>query len=296
MIECVPNFSEGRRPEVLAALSAAASGAGARVLGIDADPDHHRSVLTFCGDAATVAEAAVAAVAEAVRRIDLRSHRGLHPRIGAADVVPFVPLAGHTLAEAAEVARRVGRRIADELGIPVYLYEAAAVRPERRNLADVRRGQFEGLGAAIATDPSRLPDFGPPRLHPTAGATAVGARPILIAYNIDLDGPDVAAARRIARAIRQRDGGLPGIKALGLLLPTRGRAQVSINVCDYRATSLKAVFDRVAELAEAVGVRVRSSQIVGLAPQEALPEAWVGALKLEGFDAARQILERAFTL
>lgn len=290
MIECVPNFSEGRRPEVLAALSAAASGAGARVLGIDADVDHHRAVLTFCGDPKTVAEAAVAAVAEAARRIDLRSHRGLHPRIGAADVVPFVPLAGSTLPEAVEVARRVGRRIAEELSIPVYLYEAAAARPDRRNLADVRRGQFEGLAEAMATDPSRLPDFGPPRPHPTAGAVAVGARPILIAYNIELEGSDVEAARRIARAIRQRDGGLPGIKALGLLLPSRGCAQVSINVCDYRATSLKAVFDRVVELA---GGRVRRSQIVGLVPQEALPETWIGALKLDGFDPARQILERA---
>jgi glutamate formiminotransferase len=291
MIECVPNFSEGRRPEVIGALAAAARAAGARVLGTHADAAHHRSVVTFCGEPEVLERAAFDVVRLAAQKIDLTGHRGRHPRIGAADVVPFVPLAGHAMGDAVQLARRVGRRIGEELEIPVFLYGHAATHPRRRNLPDVRRGQFEGLRASIGADPSRRPDFGPARVHPTAGAVAVGARPILIAFNIDLETDDAAPARRIARSVRERDGGLAGIRALGFFHDERGCAQVSLNVCDYGATSLRQVFEAVVALAAREGIRVRSSEIVGLAPAAALPPEWIGPLKLRGFDPLEQILE-----
>lgn len=208
--------------------------------------------------------------------------------MGAVDVVPFVPLEGHTMDDAVALARRVGERVGRELEIPVFLYEAAATRPERRNLAEIRKPQFEGL-REIA---DLAPDFGPPRVHPTAGAVAVGARMPLIAYNIDLETTDAGVARKIARAIRERDGGLPGIKALGLFIQDRSCAQVSMNVCDFTRTGLKTVFDRVSELAAERGVRVRSSEIVGLTPRAALPNEWVAPLRLSGF-RPDQVIENA---
>ncbi|MBI4576989.1 MAG: glutamate formimidoyltransferase, partial [Planctomycetes bacterium] len=235
MLECVPNFSEGRRPEVVARIeAAAAAAAGVRVLDRHVDPDHHRAVLTLAGEPAALVDGAVRAVAAAVEAIDLGSHQGAHPRIGAADVVPFVPLAGSTLADAVEAARAAGRRIGEELGVPVFLYGEAAARPDRRALPDIRRGGLEALRGRPALEP----EFGPGRLHPTAGACCVGARGPLVAFNLELSTDDEELARRIARRVRESDGGLPGVRALGLRLASRGVAQVSLNLVDPGVTGL----------------------------------------------------------
>ena len=283
ILEAVPNFSEGRRREACEALADAARTAGARVLGLSLDANHNRSVLTLAGGPDALAEATFAAAKKAVELIDLTAHQGEHPRMGAMDVLPFIPLRQATMPDAVLLAQRVGRRIGEELGVPVFLYESAATRPDRKNLADIRKPQFEGLRDLIGTDPDRVPDFGPSRIHPTAGCVAVGARMPLIAYNVDLESQDVGLAKRIAKKIRERDGGLPGIKALGLFLEDRRCAQVSINVCDYTKTGLLAVFQAVGALAAEAGVAVRSSEIVGLVPQLALPPRAEEVLKLAGF-------------
>ncbi len=290
IIECVPNFSEGRRREVCEAIAAEARRPDVKVLDLEMDPDHNRSVLTFIGGPAGVAEAAFAAARKAVELIDLTKHQGQHPRMGALDVLPFVPIAGAAMEDAVSLARGAGSRLGLELGLPVYLYEAAATRPDRKNLADLRKPQFEGLREQIGRDPDRVPDFGPNRIHATAGCTAVGARMPLIAYNIDLETEDAGIARKIARKIRERDGGLPGIKALGLHIADRKCAQVSINVCDHLRTGLAAVFAAVEAEAAALGAKVRSSEVVGLLPQAALPADAARVLKLAGF-SPRQILE-----
>ena len=269
LIECVPNFSDGRRPAVVDQIAAAITNtAGVALLDLHQDADHNRAVATFVGPPLAVLDAAFAAVATAQRLISLDEHRGTHPRIGAADVVPFVPLGNATLAQCVALARQLGARVGGELGMPVYLYEAAATRPDRHNLADVRRGGYEGLRASLGTDPSRTPDFGPAQLTP-AGATAIGAREVLIAYNVYLDTDDVAIARHIARAVRERDGGLPHVKALGMVV--RGRAQVSINLTDYRVTSLGTVWDTVAAHAATAHVVPVDHEIVGLLPAAAVP-------------------------
>jgi glutamate formiminotransferase len=265
--------------------------AGVKFLDQQSDADHNRSVLTFVGDRAGVAEAAFRAAKKAVETIDLRTHEGEHPRMGAIDVLPFVPIRDVTVAECVELSRDVGRRIGEELKVPVYLYEASATRPERRNLAEIRKPQFEALRDLIGKDPDRTPDFGPNAIHPSAGCTAVGARPPLIAYNVDLDTEVEKVAKAIAKRIRERDGGLPGIKALGLYIADRRCAQVSINVCDYTRTSLKAVFDAVAAEAKALGAAPKSSEVVGLCPQAALPDEWRAPLKLSGFKD-EQIIEK----
>ena len=284
ILECVPNFSDGRRREVADEVAAAVKAVpGARYLGLESDPDHNRSVLTFVGGAEAVAEAAFATARVAVERIDLTKHEGRHPRMGAVDVIPFIPIREVTMEDAVKVARAVGARIGTELKVPVYLYESAATRPDRRNLADIRKPQCEGLRDLIGKDPERVPDFGPAAIHPTAGCVAVGARRPLIAYNVDLESADEKLAKRIAKKIRERDGGLPGIKALGLFIAERGCAQVSINVCDFTRTSLETVYAAVERDAEAAGVKVRSSEIIGLTPQAALPEGAVARLKLHGF-------------
>jgi glutamate formiminotransferase / 5-formyltetrahydrofolate cyclo-ligase len=283
ILESVPNFSEGRRREVCDAIAAAAAGQGARVLGLSLDANHNRSVLTLAGGPDALAQATFAAAKKAVELIDLTTHQGEHPRMGATDVLPFIPLRQATMQDAVDLARRVGRRIGEELGVPVFLYESAATRPERKNLAEVRKPQFEGLRDLIGTDPARAPDFGPSRIHPTAGCTAVGARMPLIAYNVDLESQDVGLAKRIAKLIRERDGGLPGIKALGLFLEDRRCAQVSVNVCDYTRTGLLDVFRAVEAAAALAGVAVRSSEIVGLVPLLALPPDAEAVLKLAGF-------------
>ncbi len=270
-VECVPNFSEGRRPEVVAAIELAAREVpGVRVLGMERDADHNRCVLTFAGEPAAVVEAAVACARKAAELIDLRNHQGEHPRMGATDVIPFVPIEGVDMAACVELARRCARRIGDELGIPAFLYGEAATRDERRNLAQVREGEFEGLRELIGKDPAKTPDFGPHQIHASAGATAVGARFFLIAYNVNLESRDLKLAKRIAKAIREKDGGMKGVRALGLELRDSGCVQVSMNLVDYRQTSPAHAFARIAELAAAEGVQIRESEIIGLLPQEAL--------------------------
>lgn len=291
IVECVPNFSEGRRPEVVAAIAEAiGSVPGVRLLDQEMDASHNRCVITFIGDRSAVAEAALAGARKAVETIDMNRHQGEHPRIGALDVLPFVPVSGITMEGCVELARSVGRRIADELGIPVYLYEAAATRPDRKDLPNLRRGEYEGLKQEIETDPERKPDFGPARMHPTAGATVVGARPILIAWNVNLATKDVHVAKRIAKAIRESDGGLPAVRAKGFDLADRGLVQVSMNMIDYRRTSLVRVFDEIHRLADAEGVAIAESEIVGLVPLEPLLEAASAYLKLGAFKQS-QILE-----
>lgn len=290
IIECVPNFSEGRRPLVVDALAAAARAGGATVLDRTMDADHNRSVLTFIGPPRIVEDAACVLAKLAIELIDLTRHSGNHPRMGAIDVLPFVPLQGASMADAVALARTAGARIGADLGLPVYLYEAAATRPDRRNLADIRKPQFEGLRDLIGKDPERVPDFGPLRIHPTAGCVAVGARPPLIAFNVDLDTEDVSVAKKIAHKIRERDGGLPGIKALGLPLAARKCAQVSMNLCDYTKTGLAAAFAAVEREAAALGVGVRAGELIGMVPRAAFPEDGARTLRLIEFGPDR-ILE-----
>lgn len=291
LVQCVPNFSEGRRPEVVEQIVAAIRAVeGVSLLDYSMDASHNRSVVTFIGPPARVGEAALAAAARAAELINMEEHSGAHPRIGATDVIPFIPVSGVEMAECVELARTVGREMGEKLGIPVYLYEAAATRPERKNLAQVRQGQYEGLKTEIAR-PERAPDFGPPRLHPTAGATAVGARPPLIAYNINLGTGDLRIAQAIARSIRGSSGGYPSIKALGVMLEDRGLAQVSINVCNFREVSLPRIFETVRLEAARYGVNVVGSEIVGLVPLEALLDTAAFYLRLEGF-APQQVLEK----
>jgi glutamate formiminotransferase len=287
LVECVPNFSEGRNGRTVAAiLDSIRAVPGARLLDWSSDPDHNRSVVTLAGSAPAVEEAAFAAVACAANRIDLRRHRGVHPRIGAADVVPFVPLQDASMQECVAVAQRLARRIGGELGIPVYLYGEAASRPERRNLSDIRKGEYEGLAAAIAAGPARQPDFGPARLGP-AGATAVGARGPLIAFNVFLNTPDVAVARAVAGCIRESSGGLPAVKALGFIVG--GRAQVSMNLNDYTRTPLRRAYDAVRVEAERLGARIERSELIGLIPRAATV-GWTAAdIRLEGFSESRTL-------
>ncbi|WP_029214860.1 glutamate formimidoyltransferase [Kallotenue papyrolyticum] len=289
LIECVPNFSEGRRQEVIDQIVAAITAVpGVLLLGVDADADHHRSVVTFAGPPEAVLEGALRGIAAAQRLINLDEHRGQHPRIGAADVVPFVPLRDATLEQCVALAHRLGQRVGAELGLPVYLYEAAATRPERVNLADVRRGEYEGLKQSLGRDPARDPDYGPARLTP-AGAVAIGARQPLVAYNVYLNTGDVAIARKIARAIRHSSGGLRYVKAIGLLV--NGRAQVSINMTDVRSTPLQRVFELIKAEAARYGCTPTESEIVGFVPEDALLEVAEHYLQLNRFDRSR-ILER----
>jgi glutamate formiminotransferase/formiminotetrahydrofolate cyclodeaminase len=288
IVECVPNFSEGRREPVIQALVGAVRAVpGALLLDRHSDPDHNRTVLTFAGEPQAVFQAAFAAIRTAAELIDLNHHQGEHPRIGATDVVPFVPIAGVSMDECVELARRLGQKVAQELDIPVYLYEAAATRPERVNLENVRRGEYEGLKEAIARDPERQPDFGPTRLGP-AGATVIGARQPLIAYNVYLSTDDVQVAKRIARAVRHSSGGLRYVKALGMLV--EGRAQVSMNLTDYRRTPVARVVEFIRREAARYGVSIHHSELVGLIPQDALLDAAQWYLQLDEFDKD-QVLE-----
>jgi len=291
LVECVPNFSEGRDvAKVDAIVSAITAVDGVVLLDREMDADHHRSVITFVAPKDVVGEAAFRGVAKAVELIDLNVHQGEHPRIGAADVVPFIPLEGATLDECAAIARQVGERLWKQLGVPVYLYEAAAARPERKNLETIRKGQYEGLRAEVGSNPERWPDFGDARLHPTAGATVVGARKFLIAYNVNLDTPDVAIAKQIAKNIRASSGGLPCVKAMGVELKARGMAQVSMNLTDFETTSVTTAFEAVRQEATALGVSVVGSEIIGLIPKRALEDVAATYLKVEGF-SPQMILE-----
>jgi glutamate formiminotransferase/glutamate formiminotransferase/formiminotetrahydrofolate cyclodeaminase len=253
------------------------------VLDCTSDPDHHRSVITFAGDAESVLESAVRAAARAAELIDLNQHRGVHPRLGALDVLPFVPLGDATLAECAALAHRAGQRIWQELQIPVYFYQAAALRADRTLLEKVRQGEFEGLRDSVLIDETSSPDLGGPALHPTAGAVIVGARPVLIAYNINLATTDLAIAKSIARAIRTSSGGLPCVKALGLALASRQQVQVSMNLTDFNVTPPHVVFAEVSRLATAAGVAVAASEIIGLIPRKAVELAFSDSLKLPAF-------------
>ncbi|HZH30924.1 MAG TPA: glutamate formimidoyltransferase [Pyrinomonadaceae bacterium] len=284
IIECVPNFSEGRRPEVIARLvEAVESVEGAAVLDTHVDADHNRSVITFVGGMESIVEAAVRVAARSAELIDLREHRGVHPRVGALDVLPFVPVRGVTLEDCIHLAHAAGARIAREVGVPVYFYESAARRPDRVNLEDVRRGGFELLREEIATNPERAPDEGEARIHETAGACVVGARSLLIAYNINLDTTDLAIARRVARAVRGRDGGLRFLKALGFELRERNLTQVSMNLVRFEKTELHHAFEAVRREAARYGVRIVGSEIVGLIPQAALDRSADYFLQIENF-------------
>ena len=284
LVECVPNFSEGRKPDVVARLSEAIQSVEtACVLDTHIDPDHNRSVITFVAAPDFIVEAAVRGVALAAELIDMRIHRGVHPRLGATDVLPFVPIRGVTMEDCARLAHQAGERIANELSIPVFFYERAAIRPERVNLEDVRRGALELLREQIAVDPNRAPDLGPLLVHETAGAIAVGARPFLIAFNINLGTTDVLIARTIARAVRARHGGLPFVKALGFELSTRGLVQVSMNIVNYEITGITQAYEAVRREAERAGVEIVSTEIVGLIPEKALDRDVEYFQKLENF-------------
>jgi len=291
LVECVPNFSEGKRKEIIDQIVAEITNVkGAQIFDVQMDADHNRAVVTFAGEPAPVEEAAFRAVKKAAELIDMEKHQGEHPRIGSTDVVPFVPLRGVTMEECVQMAKRLGERIATELSIPVYLYEKAATKPERKDLAYIRRGEYEGLGETIESDPDREPDYGPRRLG-KAGATAVGARAPLIAYNVYLDTDDVEIAQKIARAIRHSSGGLRYVKALGLYIAQRGVAQVSMNMTNYHQTPLYGVFEMIRREAARYGVTVVGSEIVGLVPEGALLESAEYYLQLEGF-SEKQLLER----
>ena len=291
LIECVPNFSEGRRPEVVKAIrDAIASVKGVSILDSSSDESHNRSVITFVAPIDTIVDAAFAGMREAAERIDLRGHQGEHPRIGATDVVPFVPLEDSTMDDCVYLARQLGQRVGAELGIPVFLYERAASRPTRVNLADVRRGQFEGLRDELGTNPEREPDFGPNRIHESAGATAIGARPFLVAYNVYLGtASNLALAKSIAKQVRESSGGFKAVKGLGLEVD--GQAQVSMNLVDTDQTALHTVFDFISEKARAEGVEVTWSEIIGLVPEKVLFEASKNYLRLAQF-TPDQVLER----
>jgi glutamate formiminotransferase/formiminotetrahydrofolate cyclodeaminase len=289
LVECIANYSEARRPEVVEAIvQAIAATPQVRFLDRHSDTDHNRTVLTFIGPPEGVEAAAFNSIAKAAELIDLDQHTGEHPRIGAADVVPFVPIAGVTMQDCVEMARRVGRRVGDELGIPVYLYEEAATRPERQNLENIRRGQYEALKAELGVNPARDPDFGPRRVGP-AGATVIGARHPLIAFNVYLTTDDVNIAKKIAKAARFSTGGFRYVKGLGMLV--EGRAQVSMNLTNYRGTPIAQVVEFIRREAARYGVGIHHTELVGLAPQEALIDAAVWYLQLDQFEP-EQILEK----
>jgi glutamate formiminotransferase/glutamate formiminotransferase/formiminotetrahydrofolate cyclodeaminase len=291
LITCIPNFSEGRSRTVVAAfVNAVESVPGVYVLDHTMDQDHHRSVLTFVGEPDAVQEAAFRAIRTATDLIDLRRHEGVHPRVGATDVVPFVPIRGATMDDCVQSARQLGLRVGQELRIPVFLYERAATRPEHRPLEVIRQGGLEGLAFRMGSDPHWLPDFGPPHPHATAGAIVIGARPPLIAFNVNLRSRNVAVARAIAKAIRQSNGGAPHLKAIGVELASRGMVQVAMNLTDYRVTPLHAAFEAVQTQASLRGVPIAGSEVIGLVPEDALAGVATDALRLEKFDTA-QILE-----
>ncbi len=290
VIECVPNFSEGSDANKVRAIVDAMRVEGVSLLDWSLDGDHNRSVVTIAGPPAAVVEAAVRAAGRAAELIDLTAQRGVHPRIGATDVIPFVPVSGITLAQCAILARQAGLEIWSRYNIPIYFYEAAASRPDRALLEQVRQGQFEGLRELVLRDAARRPDLGGPELHPTAGASAVGARKFLIAYNLYLDRPDVTAARAIAKALRASNGGLQGVKAMGVLV--RGRAQVSLNITDFHLTPVRVAFAAVNRLAAQHATKVVDGELIGLLPEQAFERdsEWVRLIK--EFKPEERILER----
>jgi glutamate formiminotransferase len=288
IVECVPNFSEGRRQEVIDAIVAAiAAVPGAQVLDVQSDADHNRTVVTLVGEPEAALEGAFQGARQAAELIDLAVHQGAHPRMGATDVIPFIPVRGVSMDDCVALARRLGQRLGDELAIPVYLYAKAASRPERESLPAVRKGEYEGLRELIGSDPSRAPDFGPSRLGP-AGATAVGARPFLIAFNVYLNTGDVEIAKKIAKTLRFSSGGLRFVQAMGVLV--EGQAQVSMNLTDFRQTAMPTALEMVRREAARYGALVTRSELVGMLPQQALLDAACWYLQLDGFHS-EQVLE-----
>lgn len=290
LIECVPNFSEGTDRSKVSAIVRAMRVEGVSLLDWSMDPDHNRSVVTIAGPPGAVAEAAIRGVGRAVELIDLTAQRGVHPRIGAADVIPFIPVLDVSLEQCALCARQAGKEIWEHYGVPVYFYAAAAARPDRAELEDVRRGQFEGLRDLVLRDAARRPDIGGPGLHPTAGASAVGARKFLVAYNLYLGRPDVTAARAIAKAVRGSAGGVPGVKAIGVLV--NQRAQVSMNITDLSAARVGEVYAAVNRLAAQYGTKVADGELIGLLPEHTFEPESEWARLLVGFQPEEKIFER----
>lgn len=290
LVECVPNFSEGRRPEVIAAITEEVKMvAGVKLLNVNSDASHNRTVVTFIGEPKAAKQAAFNACAKAAELIDMEQHQGEHPRVGATDVIPFIPVSEITMEECVELANELGQEIAEKLNIPVYLYEAAAKTPARVKLPDVRKGEYEGLKTAITTA-ERRPDYGPARMHPSAGATVVGARQFLIAYNINLSTSDVNIAKKIANSIREVKGGYKYCRAMGVMIEDRNMAQVTINMVDYTGTPLHRVFETVKSEAARYGVSIVGSEVVGMLPLQALIDTADFYLRLEGFER-KQVLE-----
>ena len=290
IIECVPNFSEGRDLSKIKKIASSAKKVrGVKVLDIEWDKSHNRALMTLVGAPDLVLQAAFEMIKTATKLIDMRKHKGEHPRIGATDVVPFVPVSGVSLKECVLLSNKLAEKVASELNIPVYLYEAAAKRKDRINLADVRKGEYEGLKDEIESNPERKPDYGPSKMHPTAGATVIGARKYLVAYNVNLDTNNVEIAKKIASKIREKDGGLPGVKALGFKVG--GYAQISINLVDFEKTNFDEAFRAIEKEAEKLKVEIRSSEIYGMIPLEALVTSVKKTFKAEGFKSD-QVLEK----
>ena len=290
LIECVPNFSEGRDSQKIKAIVNVGRISGVKILDIESDPDHNRMLTTIVGEPEKVFASVWEMIKIATKLIDMEKHKGEHPRIGATDVVPFIPVANVTMEEWVALAKRLGKRVGEELQIPVYLYEAAATRSDRVNLADVRKGEYEGLKKEIEENPERKPDFGPAKMHPTAGAMVVGARKFLIAFNVNLDTKDVTFAKDIAKLVREKDGGFPAVKALGFEIKEKNYVQVSMNLCDFEKTNMDTVFRKIKEEAEKRGVKILGSEIYGMAPKAALAGINLDKLQLIDFKN-EQILE-----
>ena len=291
LMECIPNISEGRRMDLVEEFADIVRAVpGVTLIDYSSDASHNRSVFTFLGDPEQVKEAAFRFAKHAVEKIDLRVHEGEHPRMGAVDVIPFVPIRDMDMQECVELSKQLGKRLADELDLPVFLYEESASAPHRKNLAAIRKGQFEGMAEKVLEDQWH-PDFGGNRIHPSAGVVAVGARQPLIAFNINLDTSDVSIAKKIAKIIREKDGGFRAVKALGVMLEERNIAQVSINMCDYKQTPLYRVLEFVRFEAARYGVHVVGTEIIGLAPMMAFVDAADYYLQIEKFDAPKQVLE-----
>ncbi len=295
LVECVLNFSEGRDKERIQAIAGVLSSfTEVHLLDCSSDADHHRSVLTFLGVPEAVLNGALSVFQEAIHDIDMNYHKGVHPRIGAVDVVPFVPLRGVSMRDCVQLARRFGKVVSDSHSIPTFLYGEAAVKRERKDLANIRRGQFEGLRKSLSGDPEKGPDFGPARPHPTAGACAVGARDLLIAFNIYLNTTELRVAQEVARAVRESSGGLPHVRALGLFLESRGQVQVSMNLTNFKTTSLYSVYEEVGREALKRGALIAGSEIVGLVPKEALEAGDYRTLMIEDYSSGLTLEERYY--
>ncbi len=295
IVECVPNFSEGRNvAKIDAIVNEITTTSDVYLLDRSSDEDHTRSVITFAGSPEGVLEAAFKAMQKAAELIDLTKHTGEHPRMGATDVCPFVPITGVSMDDCVELANRLGAMVGERLGIPVFLYENAAAREDRRNLAKVRKGQFEKLSELIGTDENKVPDYGPNKIHPTAGATAIGAREFLIAYNVNVDTNDIDFVKVVAKAVRESGGGLPAVKALGMDLMELGITQVSMNLVNYKVTGMERVFDEIKKHTDKVPVKILESEIIGLVPLAAWKPEYVEKLKVTHF-SEDQIFENVLT-